>query len=33
MPLNNLFLSMLDRMGVPAQGVGDSTARLHDLGM
>jgi hypothetical protein len=33
MPLNNLYLSMLDRMGVPAQGVGDSTARLHDLSM
>ena len=33
MPLNNLFLSMLDRMGVPAASVGDSTARLQDLGM
>lgn len=33
MPLNNLYLSMLDRMGVPAQSVGDSTARLQDLGM
>jgi hypothetical protein len=33
MPLNNLYLSMLDRMGVPAMGVGDSTARLHDLGL
>ena len=33
MPLNNLFLSMLDRMGVPAMAVGDSTARLHDLGL
>ena len=33
MPLNNLFLSMLDRMGVPAQAVGDSTARLPELGL
>lgn len=33
MPLNNLFLSMLDRIGVPAMAVGDSTARLQDLGL
>jgi len=33
MPLNNLYLSLLDRMGVPAVGIGDSTARLQDLGM
>ncbi|MFM1800901.1 MAG: hypothetical protein RJA81_253 [Planctomycetota bacterium] len=33
MPLNNLYLSLLDRMGVPATGVGDSTARLENLGM
>jgi len=33
MPLNNLFMSMLDRMGVPAMAVGDSTARLQDLSL
>jgi hypothetical protein len=27
-PMTNLFLSMLDRMGVPADRVGDSTGRL-----
>ncbi len=30
-PLNNLFLSMLDRMGVPAEKLGDSTGRLTGL--
>lgn len=30
-PLNNLFLSMLDRMNVPCQSLGDSTGRLHGL--
>jgi hypothetical protein len=27
-PLNNLFLAMLDRMGVPVDSLGDSTGRL-----
>ena len=31
-PLNNLFLSMLDRMSAPADELGDSTGRLKDLG-
>ncbi len=31
-PLNNLYLSMLDRMGAPAQKVGDSTGKLVELG-
>ena len=30
-PLNNLFLSMLDRMGVHAETIGDSTGRLTTL--
>lgn len=30
-PLNNLFLSMLDRMGVPAETLGDSTGKLTGL--
>jgi len=30
-PMNNLFLSMLDRMQVPVQSLGDSTGRLADL--
>jgi hypothetical protein len=30
-PLNNLFLSVLDRMQVPCQSLGDSTGRLNDL--
>ncbi len=30
-PLNNLFLSMLDRMGVPCDNLGDSTGRLEKL--
>lgn len=30
-PLNNLFLSMLDRMQVPCDHLGDSTGRLADL--
>ena len=30
-PLANLFLSMLDRIGAPADRVGDSTARLDRL--
>jgi hypothetical protein len=28
-PMTNLYLSMLDRMGVPAERVGDSTGRLE----
>lgn len=31
-PLNNLYLSMLDRMGAPATKVGDSTGKLVELG-
>ncbi len=30
-PMTNLFLSMLDRMGVPAEHIGDSTGRLQTL--
>jgi len=30
-PMNNLFLSMLDRMGVPAENIGDSSGRLDML--
>jgi hypothetical protein len=30
-PLNNLFLSMLDRMGTPVESLGDSTGRLPQL--
>ena len=30
-PLNNLFLAMLDRVGVPADTLGDSTGRLEQL--
>jgi hypothetical protein len=31
-PLNNLFLSMLDRMEVPVESLGDSNGRLEQLG-
>ena len=30
-PMNNLFLTMLDRMGVPAEQIGDSTGPLDEL--
>jgi hypothetical protein len=30
-PLNNLYLSLLDRMGTPVDSLGDSTARLPGL--
>ena len=30
-PMNNLFLTMLDRMGVPSEQIGDSTGRLEQL--
>ncbi|MBX6314620.1 MAG: DUF1552 domain-containing protein [Isosphaeraceae bacterium] len=30
-PLNNLYLSMLDRMGTPVESLGDSTGRLDQL--
>ncbi|HEY1064545.1 MAG TPA: DUF1552 domain-containing protein [Pirellulales bacterium] len=30
-PMTNLFVSMLDRMGVQAEKVGDSTGRLEDV--
>ena len=32
MPMNNLFMSMLDRMGVHADKVGDSSGKLVELG-
>jgi hypothetical protein len=31
-PMTNLYLSMLDRMGVSAERLGDSTGKLPDLG-
>jgi hypothetical protein len=31
-PLNNLFLSLLDRMEAPVDALGDSNGRLPDLG-
>ena len=30
-PVTNLFLNMLDKLGVPAEGIGDSTGRLEYL--
>ncbi len=30
-PMNNLFLTLLDRMGVPAEALGDGTGRLNEL--
>ena len=30
-PMTNLFLSMLDRMGMPAEKIGDSTGKLQGL--
>ena len=30
-PLNNLFLSMLDRMDIPTETLGDSTGKLKHL--
>jgi len=30
-PMTNLYLSMLDRLGVPAERVGDSTGRLEGI--
>ena len=30
-PMTNLFLTMLDKMGVPADRIGDSTGRLQQL--
>jgi len=30
-PITNLYLSMLDRMGVPAERVGDSTGKLENI--
>ncbi len=32
-PMANLFLSMLDMMGTPAESIGDSTGRLTELGV
>jgi hypothetical protein len=31
-PMGNLFLSMLDVMGTPAESIGDSSGRLDELG-
>jgi hypothetical protein len=30
-PVTNLFLNMLDKLGVPANSIGDSTGRLEYL--
>jgi hypothetical protein len=30
-PINNLYISMLDRMGVPVESLGDSTGPLREL--
>jgi hypothetical protein len=30
-PINNLYVSMLDRMGVPVESLGDSTGKLREL--
>jgi hypothetical protein len=30
-PMTNLYLALLDRMGVPAQQIGDSTGRLENV--
>ena len=30
-PMNNLYLSMLDRMGIPTESLGDSTGKLEHL--
>jgi hypothetical protein len=30
-PMTNLYLSMLDRLGVPADQIGDSTGRLEGV--
>ena len=30
-PMTNLYLSMLDRMGVKAERVGDSTGKLENV--
>jgi hypothetical protein len=31
-PMTNLYLSMLERMGVEADRLGDSTGKLRNLG-
>ena len=30
-PMTNLYLSMLDRLGVPAERIGDSTGKLDQI--
>jgi hypothetical protein len=30
-PMTNLYLAMLERMGVPAERIGDSTGKLEDI--
>ena len=30
-PLTNLYLTLLDRMGVPVEQIGDSTGKLPNL--
>ena len=32
-PMANLYLSMLDMLGTPAESIGDSSGRLDDLGV
>ena len=31
-PMTNLFLTLLDRMGVPPEKIGDSTGQIEHLG-
>jgi hypothetical protein len=31
MPMTNLYLAMLERMGVSAERVGDSTGKLENI--
>jgi hypothetical protein len=30
-PLSNLYLTMLNKLGVPAESIGDSTGQMHQL--
>ena len=30
-PMTNLFLTLLDKMGVPSEQIGDSTGRIEHL--
>ena len=31
-PMTNLYLTLLDRMGVPSEKIGDSTGQIEHLG-